>query len=70
MDGYSNLLCAIIKKAADDAVKDDEPGDRRWLYSADARELCEMVNINYPEFQNAVLRKIKEHDTEEQEAIS
>lgn len=63
-DPYYDLLRAIIERAQSDAIKD--PRERLWIHSQDARELCEMADIQYPAFKDAVLNKIQEHDARKQ----
>jgi hypothetical protein len=66
MEPYYDLLHMIIKRAQSDAIKD--PRERPWVHSQDARELCEMADIQYPEFKDAVLNKIQAHDAKKQES--
>ena len=56
-DAYRKLLCGILEVGVADALK-GEPRDCAWIYSDDARILCEMADIDYPRFRDAVADKI------------
>ncbi len=61
-DAYRKLICAVLNKANDDAIKGEYERDRAWLNSPDCATLCEMIDISQPYFKEQVLKKIKEHD--------
>ena len=62
IDPYQNFVCAILKKAMDDAVDGKNQRDRAWLNFEDCAELCEMAGIDCSSFRAEVRNRINEHD--------
>lgn len=57
-DAYKKFVCAILKVGVDDALRGDAK-DRAWVHSQDARTLCELADIDYQVFRDAVVKKIE-----------
>lgn len=59
-DAYKKFVCAILETAVNDAMYGEQK-DRAWIYSQDARMLCEMADLDYENFRDGVLKKIEHH---------
>ncbi len=57
-DAYKKFVCAILKVGVDDALRGDAK-DRAWVHSQDARTLCELADIDYQVFRDAVVKKLR-----------
>ena len=61
-DAYRDLICTVLKVAAQDAEKGISESDRTWIDSKNCAELCQMIDIDYEYFREGVLKQIQEHD--------
>ena len=66
---YRNLICAVLDKGMQDAVKGKFESDRAWLFSEGCAELCSMVDIDHEYFRGGVLAKIREHERRKKRSV-